>query len=161
MDGPDFAKTVPDERERREIELALLAYLAHPEDGKVPTDLAPIARRWKALPVYADMGGALFITTAGDVLVVDSNQCWDESTELEVEISRRWRAAAFITAAEHYPQLAFLRPPRPSSAVDCPVCHGTARILLGTSAEFRCMHCWAHGWIDETANPPTTPEDLP
>lgn len=71
-----------------EIASVLAAYLLDPSlIGPIlrdNEDLPVLARAFGALPVYADIGGALLIRPSGEVLFVHSNQAWDAAAEVEV-----------------------------------------------------------------------------
>ncbi|MDC3979814.1 hypothetical protein [Polyangium jinanense] len=134
----------------------LSRYLESTDSRKMVADLVDAAREASALPVYADMGGALLITTEGDVLIVSTNQVWDRNAKWETEADPQWRLLARIAASERYPQLSFLRPTRPVSAVDCEACNGTGSVEFSGCAA-RCGGCWSTGWIEvPEANPPPT-----
>lgn len=68
-------------------------------------DLPILARKFHALPVYADMGGALLIRLNGEVLVVHSNQAWDETSQSEVETNEQWLRVAYLSCARRFPEL--------------------------------------------------------
>ena len=85
---------------------ALATYLKDPSKLGLTTDLAVLARGLVALPVYADMGGALLVRPSGDVLVVHSNQEWTERAEFEVVDDPVWISRAYDACAQRFPQLA-------------------------------------------------------
>src|SRR6185436_11799107 len=101
--------TVETSEVEQELAAALREYLRDPSlIGAVlerNPDLPVLARALHALPVYADIGGALLITTAGKVLLVHSNQAWDESAEFEVETRGEWVREAFASCASRFPAL--------------------------------------------------------
>ena len=88
------------------IRLAIAEYLANPGRIGLTTDLAALAKRFHALPTYADMGGALLVRCDGTVLVVHSNQAWDETSDLEFEEETDpfWVDIAYKTGAEKHPR---------------------------------------------------------
>jgi hypothetical protein len=74
---------------------------------------------------------------------------WDPPRELETRIEAQMQRIALVAASEHYPELAYLRPIRPTSAVMCPNCHGTGRPMYEGRAlpeNIRCM-CGGLGWV--------------
>jgi hypothetical protein len=130
-------------------------YLSDPQASSLATDLAAVARRATALPVYADMGGALLLAASGQILYVTSDQPWDENATWTLEADPRWTIVARIAACEQYPRLGFLRPKRPHGAVDCDACAGTGHTEIAR-IRLRCGRCWTLGWR-EPANPPVQP----
>jgi hypothetical protein len=133
--------------QRREIERALHAYLSKPEEFRLPLDLLPVVRRAGALPVYADLGGALLIERTGRVLSISTNQSWDEDAVTEEERDDNQVTVAYVCAAELFPSLNFLRPARPPSAMDCSKCCGTGRLRIGRVSLVGCGSCWWLGWV--------------
>ena len=119
---------------RTAIEKRLAEYLAGPGD-----ELAPLARRYNALPVYRDIGGTLFLSPSGEVLSLGQT---DENT-LRPEKSVEWRTVAAVAAAERYPELSCLLPVRPTSTSDCATCGGSGRVA---PRNLRCGNCWGLGW---------------
>lgn len=106
-------------------------YLSNPT-----AEFVDIAREHNALPVYSDMGGTLFLTSAGKVL------CLPDGGELSEEHSPEWQLIAALCAAEKFPELQYLVPPRPGHAADCEQCSGQRRVMNG----FRCGSCLGLGW---------------
>jgi hypothetical protein len=90
------------------------------------------------LPVYADLGGILAITPAGQVVSFDH-----DSGKVSRIDDDRWRTVAWASASRRFPALATLRPARPSAAGTCPSCNGTG-VLLATAT---CGKCLGLGWI--------------
>jgi len=104
------------------------------------------AREHRALPVYADIGGSLFLKPNGDV--------WFQSSEsvnsaLKLEESPHWRLVARLAAAERFPELAELVPIRPAGAADCSDCEGRGRVLNDL---VRCGVCYGLGWSEVGSN---------
>jgi hypothetical protein len=93
----------------QEISAVLAAYLSDPSlIGAVlenNEDLPVLARTLKALPVYADIGGALLLRPSGEVLFVHSNQVWDASAEVEIERREKWVGEAYSSCARRFPSL--------------------------------------------------------
>jgi hypothetical protein len=127
---------MPSSETAKAIAKRLAEYVSNPND---PWGLSQIAKRHRALPVYLDMGGALFLTLEGDVLRLNHDDGDIPTPELETG----WRIVAALAASEKYPELSSLVPPRPASATDCSVCGGTGRI---TRHNLRCGACFSLGW---------------
>jgi hypothetical protein len=87
------------------IRAALAEYLKDPTKVALDPELVVLARALGALPVYADMGGALLVRPAGEVLVVHSNQEWTEKAEYEVVVDPEWIAHSYECCVRHFPQL--------------------------------------------------------
>lgn len=88
-----------------EIRAALSEYLKDPTVLGLTTDLAILARALDALPVYADVGGALLIKPSGEVLCVHTNQAWTDDVGFKVETGPEWIRRAYKACAERYPRL--------------------------------------------------------
>jgi hypothetical protein len=88
-----------------EILGALAEYLKDPRKPGLDPELAVLARGLCALPVYADMGGALLIRPSGDVLIVNSNEEWTEKAEYDVVTDPEWISRAYDSCARRYPRL--------------------------------------------------------
>jgi hypothetical protein len=100
------------------------------------------ARAHRALPVYADIDGSLFLKPNGEV--------WFQAGEsvgsaLKLEESPHWCLVARLAAAERFPELAELVPIRPAGAVDCSDCEGRGRVLNDL---VRCGVCYGLGWSE-------------
>jgi hypothetical protein len=116
------------------VERCLNNFLAGPE-----SELRAIALEHRALPVYSDLGGTLFITPSLEVLALDH----DGGVVPTPEPSENWRLVALVSAAEKYLELQCLIPPRPPNALPCSPCGGTGRVAqLNT----RCGKCCGLGW---------------
>jgi hypothetical protein len=89
---------------------ALDTYLQDPSSLGLTSDLAILAQAHNALPVYADMGGALLIRSTGEVLLVHSNQEWTASAESSVVTDAQWIAVAYTACEKRFPPLRGLRP---------------------------------------------------
>lgn len=103
--------------------------------------LLPLREAWEAtgaLPVYADAGGTLLVSTDGDVLFYRS-----DSRAFDRVTSSRWRRIAIVRAAERYVALAELCPRRPRDAPDCSACEGRGSIHHPAP----CAECGGLGWI--------------
>jgi hypothetical protein len=111
------------------------AYLNGP-----PHELKEAARPHRALPVYVDADGALFLTSDGAVLFKKGNAA---DAVLTPETSTEWQIVARLAAAERFPELKDLIPARPASAVTCPECDGCGRVLNNM---IRCGVCYGLGW---------------
>jgi len=120
-----------DESSQQRIRRRLAEYLTDPA-----AEHRDVASRFEALPVYADIGGTLFITPSLQILIMGH----DEGA-LSEECSPEWRLVALVAAAERFSELRELLPTRPSGASDCSVCAGTGRLLSA-----RCGSCFGLGW---------------
>jgi len=93
----------------QEISTVLAAYLRDPSlIGPIlenNEDLPVLARAFNALPVYADIGGALLVRPSGEVLLVHSNQVWDAGAKAEVVRDAKWIGEAFSSCARRFPSL--------------------------------------------------------
>jgi hypothetical protein len=112
---------------------------------------AETVRANRALPVYADAGGSLFLKPNGEV--------WFQGNEsvnaaLKLEESPHWCLVARLAAAERFPELAALVPIRPAGAADCSDCEGSGSVLNGL---VRCGVCYGLGWSEVRSNPPPEP----
>ena len=95
------------------------------------------AKATGGLPVVLYMGGALVISTAGEVFLYD----WE--THAISPAADHDRRIAFIKAARKFPELASLMPERPDWAKTCPQCEGTGSIL----GQYDCGRCDTLGWV--------------
>jgi uncharacterized protein (TIGR02996 family) len=126
--------------------------LLHAFQAGVPRDDWPkndafreLARRHDALPIYADMGGVMLLTPDGEVLGIGHD---DERPQPEID--QGWRLIGLASAAEFFPELRPLLPPRPCTAMPCPQCEGNGvkrypvEVGRGIST---CGKCWGMGWL--------------
>jgi hypothetical protein len=111
-------------------------YLSGPRD-----EWQESARLHGALPVYADIRGALFLKPNGEVVLKPNNSA---DVSLVPVSSREWRLVARLAAAERFPELSELIPARPPSAPDCQDCNGSGRVL---NDALRCETCFGLGWV--------------
>jgi hypothetical protein len=100
------------------------------------------ARAHRALPVYADIGGSLFLKPNGEVWFQGSESA---TAALKLEESPHWCLVARLAAAERFPELAELVPIRPAGAADCSDCDGRGRVLNDL---VRCGVCYGLGWSE-------------
>jgi hypothetical protein len=96
---------VPSSEAATAIRSAFRSYLEDPAALGLTTDLAVLAEALDALPVYADIGGAILIRPSGEVLLVHSNQAWDATASHEVQSDPYWRRVAFDSCVERFPLL--------------------------------------------------------
>ena len=99
------------------------------------------ARRHQALPLYADLGGILFLRPDGEVLVGSGVS----GEMLEVETNRAWNITLRVIAAEQYPELKPLLPEKPPGASTCTSCDGSGKAVVA-SGHVTCGGCFGLGW---------------
>jgi uncharacterized protein (TIGR02996 family) len=102
------------------------------------------ACRFDALPVWADMGGYLLLRPDGEVLTLD-----DEGPP-RPQTHAGWRLLGLVSAAEFFPELRPLLPPRPADAAHCPACGGKGVErwrVEGKKGITPCGKCWGLGWL--------------
>ncbi|GGN95558.1 hypothetical protein GCM10010112_85930 [Actinoplanes lobatus] len=104
------------------------------------------------LPLFNYWGPVICLTSAGDVVRND-----EEDGPLRPADPAE-RAFALARAAELYPELVHLRPPRPPVATTCGRCHGQGRLALsqgsvvpwsnrsGPRGFVYCPDCDSLGW---------------
>jgi hypothetical protein len=106
-----------------------------------------VGRRVGALPLLADLGGALLLRPDGVVLELE----WDTPSEGAPRVaSERSRRVGIGVGVIERPWLAALLPPRPRDAVPCPMCRGERRVFPRTARPgewFVCGACEAQGWV--------------
>jgi hypothetical protein len=101
-------------------------------------DLA--GREHNALPLFADLGGAVLLRADGTFLELE----WDEPTERTPRLLEQPSyAPALAIGAERFPCLRPLLPPRPANAITCDTCHGRGRLPV---VSIPCAACAALGW---------------
>jgi hypothetical protein len=108
-----------------------------------------LACRFEALPVYADLGGALLLRPDGEILVV----AWEDE-EKAVPADQRWTGLGRAAAAEFFPELRTVLPPRPAAAAACEACRGAGleRWWIGASKGVTfCGRCFGLGWTSPAA----------
>jgi hypothetical protein len=74
---------------------------------------------------------------------------WDPPHTPEIVREPHMRRIALVGGAEHYPDLATLRPERPTNAVTCSSCGGSGRLIIGgrpAPENVRCF-CGGLGWL--------------
>jgi hypothetical protein len=104
-------------------------------------------KRLHALPLYADLGGAVLLRADGQFLELQ----WDKPSEQDpIERDEPSWKVALVAGAERYPWLAELLPSRPDNAVNCEVCDGTGRFPhAGSSRGYLfCGRCDGLGWYE-------------
>jgi hypothetical protein len=104
-------------------------------------------REHGAIPLWADMGGAVLLRPDGTVLEFE----WDDPSEHDPrKVDHPTWPVALVTGAERYPWLAsVLLPIRPSNAVECPDCEGKGRRIYdgpNRRGTVYCATCNALGW---------------
>jgi hypothetical protein len=105
-----------------------------------------LERRLQAYHIWGTIGLDFFLTREGSILrftpgkVPDEDEGTVEKLEQEVEVN-----AALTAATPYIPELGELLPKRPSTAIDCPICHGAGN----TGIYIICERCSSVGWIDD------------
>jgi hypothetical protein len=122
------------------IQALVERWLASPND----LGLVEVVCASGALPVYADMGGTLFLRPDGEILVLDGGS----NHEPQIETDPGWRITAVVVGAEKYPELRRLLPARPSGVEDCEACEGRGQVRVGDiDYRFLCGKCYGLGWL--------------
>ena len=124
------------------VQERLAELLAAPRTDS-PSDMGAIAQQMHALPVYLDMSGALAFTVDGVVLFLD----W-ETEQVTPTTDESWIIVAAVAAAEKYPELRELIPPKPSHATICHSCRGTGKLSLAPKLTVGCWTCRGLGWVE-------------
>jgi hypothetical protein len=130
--------TTPDLRSL--IQALVDRWLASPSPNDL--DLVEAVRASGALPIYADMGGTLFLRPDCEILSLDH----DSKDEPQVETDPSWRLTAVVVGTEKYPELRPFLPARPSGTEDCEACDGRGRVRVG-EIDFLCGRCYGLGWL--------------
>jgi hypothetical protein len=127
------------------LALCIAELIAAFQAGEAPHDWQrELARRFGALPLYGDMGGALLLRPDGEVLVVE----WEAEANAR-PADRGGRLLCLAVAADTFPELRPLLPPRPAAAVSCPACNALGRLrLTGINHPLWCGECSGLGWLD-------------
>jgi hypothetical protein len=111
-----------------------------PVQGDLP---AETARRHRAIPLMADLGGMWMLKSDGSVWEVK----WDSEDELSPIVADR-RTLALAVGAKRYPWLATLLPTPPPESIACSTCKGEGAIRLSVSPSqgtLVCPDCQALG----------------
>ena len=119
------------------IEACIRDYLTRPQTH---SDLLEIARRFHALPVYADMGGSFLLMPSREIHFAPDEPAIES---LEPVRDKNWQLVALLSAAEKYSSLSFLLPIRPESEPNCTACEGSGKF---PSTSIRCGECFGLGW---------------
>lgn len=119
-------------------------WLASPSNDP---ELARAVRISGALPVYADLGGTLFVRPDGEILVLEH----DSPDAPQVEADPGWRITTVVVAAERFPELVGLLPTRPDGAPDCQECLGRGSFRVPyIDRDWLCGKCYGLGWLGAT-----------
>jgi hypothetical protein len=119
-------------------------WLASPSNDP---ELAEAVRKSGALPIYADMGGTLFLRPDGEILALDH----DSPDTPQIEDDPSWKITAVVVGAEKYPELGPLLPARPSGAANCPECEGRGSFRFrNIDRDLLCGKCHGLGWLGTT-----------
>jgi hypothetical protein len=79
--------------------------LRDPSSIGLTSDLAVLALTHGALPVHADLGGALLMRPTGEVLLVHSNQEWTAASEWSIVTEAQLLDVAYAACQGRYPTL--------------------------------------------------------
>lgn len=103
------------------------------------------------LPLFNYWGPVLYLTPAGDVVRND-----DEDGPLRPADPAE-RDFGLARAAEHYPELVHLTPPRPRNATTCDRCLGRGRLMFSSEPPryVYCPDCNSLGWTIDGGSPVT------
>jgi hypothetical protein len=99
------------------------------------------ARAYRALPVYAGIGGLSLLRSNGEVVTIEPGGAFADTPYLEEGDYARF---IVLVAAHKYLPLRSLVPVRPTSSVDCELCNGSGKWPKGK--ESVCGACCGHGW---------------
>lgn len=127
-----------------DIQRRLLArYLAG--SAPDPVGVRTLAARFCLIPVHLDAGGFVGLREDGELLLID----WDAPWSPTVLTDAHQRRVALAAAAEEFPELAFLTPPRPPDAVACPYCGGSWRVTISGAEAPPNVNCYCGGlgWV--------------
>ena len=116
-------------------------FLAGDSKLKEFPDIMGVATSRSAWPVYADMGGVLFLDPSGQVILLK-----DDSPEPTVETDVTWRLTALVSAAEQVPKFRQLLPVRPRNVPRCELCDGRGKVSITSAGWIRCGQCSGLGW---------------
>lgn len=95
-----------DPKHQQQIRDAIDSYLADPSQLPLTSRLVNLARKFDALPTYADMGAALLVRSDGNVLAVSSDEAWDANARSVQETNLVWKRIAYEKGAERFPDAA-------------------------------------------------------
>jgi len=138
------------------IQEALTKFIANPElygiNFEQSPDLRRLAAELKLLPAMLDMGGCFAIRSDGQIF----SFLWDSPYDLRPEDDPRIINIVLHQASQRYPELAELKPQKPTDASICSFCKGTGDPLFGMDLtgtdlanranQFTC-YCGNLGWL--------------
>jgi hypothetical protein len=118
------------------------AVLALDSAGNLPDR---VGHAHSAIPLLADIGGAVLLRADGVVLELE----WDQESEQHPrERPELASTVPLVSGAERYPWLKALLPQRPPDAVSCSTCLGGGSIKVeGGKGRVFCGVCGALGWV--------------
>ena len=118
------------------------AVLALDPEGGLPDR---VGRTHSAIPLLADLGGAVLLRADGTILELE----WDQESELKPrERGEFANTVPLVAGVERYPWLAALLPRRPADAPACASCDGAGSISPSRgSGRVFCGQCGALGWV--------------
>lgn len=107
--------------------------------------LREIASKYKALPLFCDLGGCLAIRPDGEIIYISDKV--GEGIKIEADLIKR--NTALVQGSMRYPELASLIPPRPLTAKQCSECSGTGTHPITSTAKYKDVicKCGGTGWL--------------
>lgn len=108
-----------------------------------------VGRELSAIPLLADIGGAVLLRADGVFLELE----WDQETEVHPrEVAEPSSTVPLVAGTERYPWLVALLPARPADARPCSACRGGGSIHTNISGRIFCGECGALGWAAAQPN---------
>jgi hypothetical protein len=106
----------------------------------------------EAIPLYADLGGAVLLREDGTLLELE----WDQESERNPRVLDEPPlkdgfpfTAVLVAGMDRYPWLSSLLPARTPAAIDCATCRGSGRVQpsnVAVDGGMLCGECGALGW---------------
>jgi glycine/D-amino acid oxidase-like deaminating enzyme len=133
------------------IQETLAKFIADPEPYVInlspPLDLRKLAGELNLLPTTLDMGGCYAIRSDGEIF----SFLWDSPYDLRPEDDPRIINIVLHQASQRYPELAGLKPQKPTGAQICSFCNGTGDPLFGKDLKLEhnniVCYCGDLGWL--------------
>jgi hypothetical protein len=103
----------------------------------------------KAIRVYGGMSYDCWISPDGDIYAETYDPLCEDSPV--ADRSRDAQLMVLSLGARTFPQLLWLLPVRPATAVDCSACRGGGWFWVG-EMDFICHDCCGLGWREDTGH---------